>query len=103
MSQHAAVDTAPSRGATRRVVSGNPNASVALGSGSGLGTLVIWLVGLTGAAVPPEVGAACGGLIAAIFLFVGRRGIKGAIVGLWRGESYGPVDAGRETGVDLCV
>ena len=100
MSQHAAVATAPSRGATRRVVSGNPNASVALGSGSGLGTLVIWLVGLTVAAVPPEVGAACGGLIAAVFLFVGRRGIKGAIVGLWRGES---VDAGRETGVDLCV
>jgi hypothetical protein len=48
---------------------------------------VIWLVGLTGTAVPPEVGAASGGLIAAVFLFVGRRGIKGAILGLWRGES----------------
>jgi hypothetical protein len=87
MSQHAAVATAPSRGATRRVLSSNPNASVALGSGSGIGTLVIWLVGLTGTAVPPEVGAASGGLIAAVFLFVGRRGIKGAFVDLWRGGS----------------
>jgi hypothetical protein len=86
MSEQAAVATAPTRGATRRVVSSHPNASVALGSGSGLGSLVIWMVGLTGAAVPPEVGAAIGGLIAAGFLLVGRRGIKGAIVGIWRGE-----------------
>jgi hypothetical protein len=86
MSEQAAVATAPTRGATRRVVSSHPNASVALGSGSGLGSLVIWMVGLTGAAVPPEVGAAIGGLIAAGFLLVGRRGIKGTIVGIWRGE-----------------
>jgi hypothetical protein len=59
---------------------------VALGSGSGLGSLVIWLVGLNGTEVPPEVGAAIGGLMAAGFLFVGRRGIKRAIVGIWRGE-----------------
>ena len=86
MSEQAAVATAPTRSATRRVVSSNPNASVALGSGSGLGSLVIWLVGLNGTAVPPEVGAAIGGLIAAVFLFVGRRGIKGALIGLWRGD-----------------
>jgi hypothetical protein len=56
------------------------------------------MVGLTGAAVPPEVGAAIGGLIAAGFLLVGRRGIKGTIVGIWRGEEYerGLAHAGGE-------
>ncbi|MDX6439191.1 MAG: hypothetical protein QOF45_1774 [Gaiellaceae bacterium] len=86
MSEQAAVANAPTRGATRRVVSNNPNASMALGSGSGLAPLVIWLVGLNGTAIPPEVGAAIGGLMAAVFLFVGRRGIKGAFVGVWRGD-----------------
>ena len=51
-----------------------------------MGTIFIWLVGLTGANVPPEVGAASGGIIAALFLFVGKRGIKNAIVGLWQGN-----------------
>ena len=86
MSEQAAVAGAPTTGATRRAVSRHPNASVALGSGSGLGSLVVWMVGLTGAAVPPEVGAAIGGLLAAGFLLIGRRGIKGAIIGLWQGE-----------------
>lgn len=86
MSQQAAVSTAPTRGATRRVVSNHPNASVALGSGAGLGPLVIWLIGLTGNPVTPEVGGAIGGLVAAGFLVIGRRGIKGAIIGLWDGE-----------------
>jgi hypothetical protein len=83
MSEHAAV----AGGATRQVAPrSHPNASVALGSGSGVGTIFIWLVGLTGANVPPEVGAASGGIIAAIFLFVGKRGIKDAVIGLWRGQ-----------------
>lgn len=86
MSEQAAVVSAPKTRATRRAVSSHPNASVALGSGSGLGPLVIWLVGLNGTAVPPEVGAAIGGLMAAVFLLVGRRGIKGAILGLWDPE-----------------
>jgi hypothetical protein len=87
MSNQAAVATAPARRATRSVAPrSHPNASLALGSGSGVGTVFIWLVGLTGADVPAEVGAASGGIIAAIFLFVGRRGVKNAIVGLWRGN-----------------
>jgi hypothetical protein len=86
MSAEAAVTAAPVTGSAGNVVSRNPNASVALGSGSGLGALVIWLVGLSGTPVPPEVGAGIGGLIAAVFLFVGRRGIKGAIIGIWRGD-----------------
>ena len=86
MSEQAATVSAPTRSATRRVVSKNPNASVALGSGSGLGPLVIWMVGWSGATVPPEAAAAIGGLMAACFLLVGRRGIKGAILGIWQGS-----------------
>jgi hypothetical protein len=86
MSEQAAVAAAPKRSATRKAVSSHPNASVALGSGSGLGPLVIWMVGWSGASVPPEAAAAIGGLMAACFLLVGRRGIKGAIIGLWQGK-----------------
>lgn len=86
MSEQAATVSAPTRSATRRVVSNNPNASVALGSGSGLGPLAIWVIGWSGASVPPEAAAAIGGLMAACFLLIGRRGIKGAILGIWQGE-----------------
>lgn len=85
MSEQAAAAAAPARRTTRRVVSSHPNASVALGSGSGLGTLVVWLIGLRVAAMPPEAGAALAGLIASAFLLVGKRGIKPTILGLWRG------------------
>lgn len=84
MSEQVAVAGRPS-GGKRSVVGKHPNASLALGSGSGLGALVVWLVGLTGTPMPAEVGAVTGGLIAAVFLFIGRRGIKGAILGLWGG------------------
>ena len=46
MSEQAVVAAAPKRSATRRAVSNHPNASVALGSGAGLGPIVIWLIGL---------------------------------------------------------
>jgi hypothetical protein len=69
-----------------RVVARHPNASIALGSGSGLGALVVWLVGLSGTAMPAEVGAAIGGSVAAAALFIGRRGIKGVIQALWQGD-----------------
>jgi hypothetical protein len=59
------------------VVRNNPNATVALTSGSGLGA-VVWICGFLGMTVPPEAGAAIGGLLAAAFLFVGRNGLCGA-------------------------
>ena len=86
MSQQAAFATAPTRSATRRAVSSHPNASVALGSGAGLGPLAVWLISMTGHPATPEVGAAIGGLVAAAFLLIGRRGIKGVLIGLWQGE-----------------
>jgi hypothetical protein len=48
--------------------------------------LVIWVIGWSGASVPPEAAAAIGGLMAACFLLIGKRGIKGAILGIWEGE-----------------
>ena len=66
-------------------VSRNPNASVALGSGAALGPLIVWFVGLTGTPMTPEVGAAFGGVVAALFLLIGRRGIRGLLTQIWRG------------------
>ena len=85
MSEQAVVGSAPKRSATRRAVSSHPNASVALGSGAGIGPIVIWLIGLAHVQMTPEIGGAVGGLVAAGVLLVGRRGIKPVIVGLWKG------------------
>ena len=85
MSEQAVVGTAPRRGTTRRVVSSHPNASVAFGSGAGIGPIVIWVVGLVHVQITPEIAAAVGGLVAACFLLIGKRGIKPVIVGLWNG------------------
>jgi len=84
MSEQAAV-AAPRRSATRRAVSSHPNASVALGSGAGIGPIVIWLMGVAHVQMTPEVGGAIGGLVAAGALLVGRRGIKNVVIGLWDG------------------
>ena len=85
MSEQVAVASAPTRSATRRAVSNHPNASVALGSGAGVGPIVIWLLGVAHVSMTPEVGGAIGGLVAAGVLLVGRRGIKPVIIGLWKG------------------
>jgi hypothetical protein len=81
----AAVDAGVARGRSGSVISRNPNASVALGSGAGVGPLIVWSVGLTGTQMPPEVGAAFGGVFAAAVLFIGRRGIRGTLSRIWRG------------------
>jgi hypothetical protein len=69
------------------VISRNPNASVALSSGAGLGSLIVWSVGLTGAAITPEAAAALGGVLAALFLLIGREGIRGLLGTAWRGSA----------------
>jgi hypothetical protein len=85
MSESAAVVEAPVA-TGGGIVSRHPNASVALGSGAGLGPLVVWCVGFTGAVVPAEVGAALGGVLASVFLLIGRRGIRGVMLAIWRGS-----------------
>jgi hypothetical protein len=69
-----------------RAIGRHPNASVAVGSGSGLGALVVWGVGLGGVVMPAEVGAVIGGGVAGIALLVGKQGIKGVAAILWRGN-----------------
>ena len=85
MSELTATMDAEGASGTRRIVSRHPNASVALGSGAGLGPLVVWCVGLIGTPMSAEVGAALGGLLAAAFLLIGRRGIRGLLIQAWRG------------------
>jgi hypothetical protein len=77
--------------ASRGVIARNPNASVALGSGAGIGAVIVWLVGLAGVTLPAEVGAVIGGVTAAVFLWIGRRGVKGAgaSLSLWIGSGAG--------------
>jgi hypothetical protein len=75
------------------VVTRHPNASVAVGSGSGAGALIVWLVGLGGVVMPAPVGAVIGGGVAGFALLIGRRGIKGLIGILWQGDQA-PAGAG---------
>src|SRR6478752_5026317 len=66
----AVVDPAGRSGVVRR----NPNASVAVGSGSGVGALIVWVVGLGGVVMPGPIGAVIGGGVAGFALLIGRRG-----------------------------
>ena len=63
----------------------DPNASVAGGS-TGVGVLVVWLLGRYGVDLSAEVGAAIAGGAATILLVIGRRGIKGTLQRIWSGS-----------------
>jgi len=84
MSESAAVSNAPTK--RKNVVTRHPSASVALGSGSGVGASVVWLIGLSGTEVPPEISAVVAGTVAWVVLLVGRRGIKPSLKALWDGS-----------------
>ncbi len=80
-----AADAGAITASSGNLISRNPNASVALGSGAALGPLIVWVVGLTGTPMTAEVGAAFSGVVAALFLLIGRRGIRGLLAQAWRG------------------
>jgi hypothetical protein len=69
-------------------VSNNPNASLAAGS-TGVGVVVIYLLGLLGVSLSPEVAVALGGGVTAALLFVGKNGLKGVWRVIWRGSDAG--------------
>lgn len=69
----------------------HPNAVVGGSSGIGIGALAVWLAGLAGLDMPPEIGAVVGGAVAALALLIGRQGI----VGVWRRIKFG--DASPDT------
>lgn len=69
------------------IPSNHPNATAALATGSGLGSLVAWLLNDVGHLAVPAVGcAAIAGGIAAVALFIGRNGIRGVAQLIWRGN-----------------
>ena len=70
----------------KRLHTRHPNASRALTHGAGLGTMIVWAVGLAGLEMPPEIAAAFAGAIASMFLLIGKRGIKGMIDDVWHGS-----------------
>jgi len=72
----------------RSIRTRHPNASRALTHGSGLGVLVVWIAGLGGLEMTPEIAAALAGFLASVFLLIGRRGIKGTIHDLWNGSGH---------------
>jgi hypothetical protein len=67
----------------------HPNATVAA-SGTGIGVLVVWAAGRAGVAISAEEGALAVGLLSTLALAVGRKGIRGIIGGLWRGDAPRP-------------
>jgi hypothetical protein len=62
----------------------DPNAAVAGGT-TGVGVLVVWLLGYLGIDLSAELGAAIAGGAATVLLVIGRRGIKGTLQRVWRG------------------
>lgn len=64
----------------------HPNALVGGTAGSGGGALVVWILGMSGVQVEPEVAAVMAGLCAAITLAVGRHGLRGMARLIWRGR-----------------
>lgn len=63
----------------------DPNAVVAGGT-TGVGVLVVWLLGYFGVDISAEVGAAIAGGAATVLLVIGRRGIKGTLQRIWSGS-----------------
>ncbi len=68
------------------VIQKHPNASVGVAGGAGLGTLLVWILGLIGLDLSPEMASAIAGLLAGAVLFVGRNGIAGTWRKLWSGS-----------------
>ncbi len=86
MSEQLAVATRPPSQSSRNVIANNPNATVALTSGSGFGALVVWASGVIGLSMPAEIGAVVGALVASFALFIGRSGLRGALQVVWGGS-----------------
>jgi hypothetical protein len=69
------------------IVRRNPNAAVALTSGSGVGALAVWGLTAAGVGIPPEIGAVLAGAVSAAVLFVGKNGLVGVWGLVMRGRS----------------
>lgn len=68
----------------------HPNTTAATVAG-GIGILITWLLGYFGIDVSAELGGTIATAIAAVVLFVGRRGIRGVLATVWNGSEKQPV------------
>ncbi len=71
------------------LLSSHPNAKAAASSGAGVAVL-IYLLSLVGVDVPDPplaVGIFAGSAVSALVLAIGRGGIRGIALTLWRGRS----------------
>lgn len=81
---------APARAAAR-VQRRHPNATLSAGSGS-VATIIVW--GATAVGVPMDAAAAAAfaTMFSAVALLIGRKGLKGVVAGVWRGNRDGDDD-----------
>jgi putative flippase GtrA len=58
------------------------------GVGTGLGTLIIWLLNTVGVDLPPAASAAVAGGVATLTVYVMNHGLVGFGQMVWRGKDY---------------
>jgi len=63
----------------------HPNATLAGGAGT-LGTCIVWTATTLGAPMDATVGAAFATVFSSGALFIGRKGLKGAVSAMWWGD-----------------
>jgi hypothetical protein len=73
---------------TRTESDGLKTSAVLAGAGTGLGTLVIWLLNVVGIDLPPAASAALAGGIATITVYVVDHGLVGFFKLVWLGKDY---------------
>lgn len=70
------------------MVRNNPNAAVAVGTGT-IATLLVGGLSLAGFEIDAALATAVATVLTAAVLLVGRKGIRGIFAQLWRGEDDG--------------
>lgn len=64
----------------------HPNAVTAGAAGAGPGLAVVWALGYFGIDIGAEAGAVIATAAATAAVFIGRRGLRGLLALIWRGE-----------------
>jgi len=70
-------------------VNSNPNATVA-GATTAIGVFITWLLSHFNVSISTETAVAIGGTITTIVLWIGRKGLKGAVESIWQGSPKPP-------------
>lgn len=72
----------------------HPNTVIGGGVGGGSGLLATWILDRAGVHVSQEAGAGIAMGAASVLLFIGRRGVRDTLVGVWNGfgSAWGGAD-----------